>query len=479
MADRPSLAQRLTQYTRTPAVPFHMPGHKRRPLHTPDLPWAMDITEIDGFDDLHHPQGVLADAMAAAAALWGSEEARFLVNGSTGGILATLHAVCPRGSTLLVARNCHKSVYHAMELLDIRPIYLQPPTDSATGLAGSLSPATLAAALADHPQAVGLFLTSPTYDGVLSDISALAALCHGHGIPLLVDEAHGAHLGFGSFPPGGVAGGGDVVIHSLHKTLPSLTQTAILHRQGPLIDSAKLARSLNIFQTSSPSYPLMASLDGCVALMAAEGHRMAQDWLSALAAFDGAIDHLQHLGVLCHGADRMPQHPAFWGFDPSKLVIFTGHAALTGPQLMERLRREFDLELEMAGPNYATAMTGLGDSTESLSALAKALRAIDGACPAGDGAVFPLLPPLPQRQLMAGQALELPWETLPWGEAVHRVAADYLWAYPPGIPLVVPGEVFSPALLAHLAALEAAGVSLLTTGGGPLGNIRVCLGETP
>ena len=468
-----SLAQRLAHYASGPVTPFHMPGHKRRPLHSPALPWALDITEIAGFDDLHDPAGILAESMERSAALWGSQRAWYLVNGSTGGILAALHAALPRGSRLLAARNCHKAFYHALELLDLDPVFLQPPMDSLSGVSGSLSPAEVEAALNIHPDIRVLFLTSPTYDGVLSDLPTLCSLCHSRGVAVLVDEAHGAHLGFPPFPPGAVAAGADLVVQSLHKTLPSLTQTAILHWQGSLLDPVRVSRSLGIFETSSPSYPLMASMDGCVRLLEAEGAPLFQAWKNRLDAFDRAILPLKHLRVLCHGRDRLEFHPAFWGFDPSKLLISTQGTALTGPELMERLRRDFQIELEMAAPSYATAMTGPGDSPQALERLADALLAIDGVLSSIPLRRSPPPPPLPERVLPAGRALELDSRPLPFDETVGEVCAEYLWAYPPGIPLITPGERVPPVFPLLCRSFALAGVPLRSTAGNPSGLLQV------
>lgn len=469
-----SLTRRLEEYSRSGVIPFHMPGHQRRSLHSPALPWALDITEIDGFDDLHDPEGVLAESMDRAARLWGAQGSRYLVNGSSGGILAALHAALPRGSCVLVARNCHKSVYHALELMDLTPVFLQPPPDPAFGVAGSLTPAAVAAALDANPGVRALVFPSPTYDGVLSDVAGLCRLCHGRDVAVLVDEAHGAHLGFSPFPSGAVAAGADVVIQSLHKTLPSLTQTAILHWQGMLVDPDRLARSLGIFQTSSPSYPLMASMDGCVRLLEREKDVLFPAWANHLADFDEKIKALQRLRVLCHGGDRAENHPAFFGHDPSKLVISTRGTGLTGPALMERLRWDFGLELEMAAADYVTAMTGLGVTGERLEALAAALLAVDAGLSPAPAAPVPASPALPRRVLSAGEALERPAEVLPLDRAAGQTAAEYLWAYPPGIPLLVPGEEVGTDFAALCARYESAGIRLKHTGGTAPDQIRVC-----
>lgn len=469
-----SLERLLAEHGRGPSLSFHMPGHKGRALHTPALPWQLDITEIHGFDDLHDPCGVLADGMARAAALWGSKEARYLINGSSGGILAALHAVLPRSSSLLVARNCHRSVYHALELLELAPIFLQPEIDPAFGVAGSLSVSATADVLDGHPEVRALMLVSPTYDGVISDITGLCTLCHSRGIPVIVDEAHGAHLSFPPFPKGAVAAGADLVIQSVHKTLPSLTQTALLHRQGDLVDPIRLARSLSLFQSSSPSYPLMAAIDGCVQLLEEQGRTLFPDWMEALTAFDRRISTLERLRILCHGRDGLDGHPTFFGYDPSKLVISTRGTTLTGPALMDQLRESADLELEMAAPGYATAMTGLGTTAGDLTALADSLLALDSQLAAAPAEHLCPAAPIPRYILPAGQALDREAEVLPLEQAAGRIAAEYLWAYPPGIPLIVPGEEISPDLPPLCSRYEAAGIHLKHTSHTPSGRITVC-----
>ena len=272
-----SLPARLEELSKSGQIPLHMPGHKRNEalaeyLHT--LGARLDITEITGFDDLHDAQGILRAAQERAAALWGVRKSWFLINGSTGGILAGIRALAPAGSRVLVARACHKSVFHALELCRLRPAFLQPQPVPGWSFAGPVNPESLAQGLARFPDAKLVILTSPTYEGLLSDLPALVKLAHDAGVPVLVDEAHGAHLGlYGAFPAGAVAAGADLVIQSLHKTLPSLTQTAILHCAGPLADPSAVDRQLAVFETSSPSYLLMASLDGCVGWLTEQGEK--------------------------------------------------------------------------------------------------------------------------------------------------------------------------------------------------------------
>lgn len=452
--------------------PLHMPGHKRRVDPAPGLPAAWDFTEVPGADDLHAPEGILADAMARTAALWGAARTFYLVNGATCGLLAGIRALAPAGSAVVAARNCHKSVFHALELGDLRVRWVMPRPEEGFGIHGSVDPADLADALDACPDARCVILTSPTYEGVLSDLAALAKLCHARGIPLLVDEAHGAHYlplaeAFG-WRGGALAAGADLVIQSPHKTLPSLTQTALLHlggAYGPGLGD-RVARQLEIFETSSPSYPLMASLDGCTGLLAAYGREWFAAWADRLRRFDRAVSGLTRLRVFCHGRDTLTGHPACFAHDPGKILVDGSGAGLTGAALADALRAR-GFETEMTCGDLVLAMTSPCDADDILDRLADALGEIDRAAPAGAAPppVHPA-PPTPGEAVcsIAG-ALAMPARPCPLDRAEGRVAAEFLWAYPPGVPLVVPGERISRPVLDACAALTARGTPLRHTGG--------------
>ena len=444
---------------------MHMPGHKRHAgsaRYLAALGAGLDITEIDGFDNLHDPSGILKDAMARAARLWGSRRAFFLVGGATIGILAGVRALTRPKDRVIVARNCHQSVYHALDLMALDAAYVLPAYDPALGILGSTSPGAVEESLAACPEAKLVIITSPTYEGAVSDVAAIARIAHARGVPLLVDEAHGAHLGFsGAFPGGAVRAGADVAIQSLHKTLPSLTQTAIAH-VGGLADADRFQAQLDIFETSSPSYLLMASIDGCVRLIESEGEALFDRWAGALAAFDRAAEGLRHIRLPGHGAQTSP---AMYAFDPGKIILSTRGAGLTGPCLMRRLREEHAIELEMAACDHALAMTGLTEPEDALPALARALYAIDDGC-APEKAPDPVEGPfLPERVLTIPEALSRDHEVLPPKAAVGRVSAQYAWAYPPGVPLIAPGERVDGRFLREARRCEQAGVSLR---GGPV-----------
>lgn len=465
------LQSQLQSYASSGLYPLHMPGHKRRVVPAPGLPAGWDMTEVPGVDDLHDADGILADAMARTAALWGAKRTWYLVNGSTCGILAAIRAaVVSSGRTAVIcARNCHKSVYHAIELNRLTAHWLVPPVDPAFGIYGSITPAMVADALRACPDAAAVILTSPTYEGVLSDLAAIAALCHAANVPLIVDEAHGAHYlplaAAHGWQGGAIAAGADVIIQSPHKTLPSLTQTALLHWNSSFIPPQELERQLDVFETSSPSYPLMASLDGCTGLLAEHGDAWFAAWRARLQRFSGAVRPLRRLRVLCHGMDDVSAHPGFFAHDSGKILVNGAAAGLTGPALAELLRRDWQFETEMSCGANVLAMTSPCDEETALDRFAAALLVIDAAA---QNAPLPasaqVLPTPGPAACSIAQALFAPHTALALQHAVGRTAAEYVWAYPPGVPLLAPGEVITPEFIAACTALAACGTRLHHTG---------------
>lgn len=424
--DLMELMEKLWEYAESGALPMHMPGHKR---NTEAFPWLRglaqrDITEICGFDNLNDPEGLFRDLERRAAGLWGAGESVILVNGSTVGVLASVLSLLEGGGELLMCRASHRSVYHAAQLGKIRTRYISPERDPVLGVPLCVTAGEVEAALKAFPDVRLVCVTSPTYEGVISDIASIAGVCHARGIPLLVDEAHGAHLGLGGFPASSVRLGADVVVQSLHKTLPSLTQTALLHINPGLVDAGRVRRYVSMLQTSSPSYLLSASVDGCVGYLEREGDAAADRWLAALRSFREETANLQNLR-LWSGAEIR---------DPSKLLI-----CADGLWLSAALRERYGIELEYACRTHALAMTGMGDTEKSLSRLAAALGELDREAE-GRRPDQALLPGVPRQVLPIHEAAALPGRPVPADEAPGRVAGEYIWSYPPGVPLLVPGE---------------------------------------
>ena len=460
------LFDKLSDYASQDNCPMHMPGHKRNTrMLGCKLPYSIDITEIDGFDNLHDASGILKETADIASALYGSKKSFLLVNGSTGGILAAVKASARRGSKIIMARNCHQSVYHAAELNCLQTVYMLPEPDSDTGIHGSITPRQVADALNSSPDAKLIVLTSPTYEGVISDIKSISAIAHDKGVPVLVDEAHGAHLGFsGAFPGEALKNGADIVITGLHKTLPALTQCALAHIGGDLVDEEWVARELAVFETSSPSYVLMASIDSCVRMLSQNKSKLFSRYEKNISRFDVMVKKLKQLKVLCHGDDLLINHHSFFGFDPGKLVISTKNTVLTGQDLAHLLRSRYRIEPEMACTDYVLAMTSVCNTAKQFEQLAEALTEIDGETEICTGRqTGPYENTLPKQKYPVCDALDFNGQFLPVNEAVGMISLEYIWAYPPGIPLIVPGEIITPCLTRQIKRYSSAQITLHST----------------
>ena len=449
------LYDKLIQYGRSDYYPMHMPGHKRR-LGTMEDPFSYDITEIEGFDNLHHGEGVLLEAEKRAAKLYGSQETHFLINGSTAGILSAIGACAPSGK-ILMARNSHKAAYHAVFLNHLEAVYLYP--EGTAQVNGPINPEAVEKALQENLDIKAVFITSPTYDGVISNVDRIAKITHEYGIPLIVDEAHGAHFGMHPiFPESSVKQGADVVIHSLHKTLPSLTQTALIHVNGSLADRRRLRKLLGIYQSSSPSYVLMSSMDQCVRMLEQQGKELFQRFAENLEYFWEEVSRLEILRAVKTD-------------DPSKILIFRGGSSLTGLEISNILRETYHIELEMAAGSYALALTSVGDDRTGFWRLAQALKALDEALlqkritisGRQDGNVQPRC----SEQCLKNEVCMSIWEAenhaqrrVRLEECAGCISGEYIYLYPPGIPLAVPGERIGTLLMEQFLEYRKKGYSL-------------------
>ena len=490
---QPGLLERLTEYAGSDAYPVHMPEHKRReitdgiPGGFPD-PYGIDITEIDGFDNLHHAEGILKDAMDEAAAIYGTDRSWYLVNGSTCGILSAVFATTENGGKILTARNCHKAVYHAICLNRLEAEYLYPEEITEFGINGGIRAEDVRKALEkDAMHCAGnsgdvrgkitkiqaVLITSPTYEGVVSDIRVIADVAHEYGIPLIVDEAHGAHLEYAdqchSFPKSALEYGADIVIQSLHKTLPCFTQTAILHVKGKLVDQDRISRYLSMFQTSSPSYLFMAGMERCIRYMDGDGRNEMIRYEKRLERFMERMEGLQVLEVL--DREICGKYRTVAGWDPSKIVVSTMRAEdFHGEELAETLRRKYHLEMEMTAPEYVIAMTSLMDTEEGFERLGTALLEIDGALrrrtesgrkekaasETPEGLESKVSHPV--RRMLICEAMDADTERTAFQDTVGKVSAEFVYLYPPGIPIIAPGEVFTDAIVEKIMAYKAAGL---------------------
>lgn len=456
------LKDKLEEYSKSGIYPFHMPGHKRNSNLTGSLSISHDMTEVDGLDDLHCAEDILKDAMDNAAAFFGADKTFFLVNGSTCGILAALAACTKRGSKIICARNCHKSVYNGISLLGLSPVYITPETIPLPfGIYGSTDPRSVGQALAENPDACAVIITSPTYEGVISDIKSIGEICHLYGIPLIVDEAHGAHLGhFEGFQGGAVKAGADIVIQSTHKTLGAVTQSALLHVCGSTVNPDKVAQKLAVFETSSPSYLIMESIDSAIHTLQEKGADYFSAYLNRLNSFSERAKKLENIDILFYGKNRDKKYSEIFSFDRSKLIISAVKLGYPGAYLAEMLLKKYKIQVEMVSMNYIVAMTSYCDDDSGFDRLFSALSEIDSTPHDTFVPKTAAMPTSYTRVMEISDAEELDTIKIPFEKASGRICGEFVFAYPPGIPLIVPGEKITDELIGIICELKSTGVAI-------------------
>lgn len=475
---RAPLYEQLVRHAMRRPHPFHVPGHKMgrsfdhhgRERFGPVL--ELDMTEITGMDDLHQPEGVIAEAQALAAEAFGAEETRFLVGGSTAGNIALIMTVCRPGDKILVQRNCHKSVFHGIILARATPVYIVPAVDPATGTAVGLRREDVERALQAHPDAKAVFLTNPTYYGMGIDVAKMAAAVHRFGVPLLVDEAHGAHFGFHpAFPPSAMQSGADAAVQSTHKMTGALTMSSMLHIQGERIDRERLARNLALIQSSSPSYLLMASLDLARRHLVTEA---AREWERLLPQLDKLRERLGRVSWVELAGPVPNSVCATW--DPLKLLLVLRSADADGFEL-KRLLEEHGIYPELAESGLVLLAASAGTSADDLDALAWLLESVSPE--RRPGAVRMVEPGvvassfLREQAMPMHEAIDAPHEAVALEQALGRIAAEMVIPYPPGIPLLVPGERIDADLLELLLELRKGQTRFHGVQDGRLQTIRV------
>lgn len=461
---------KLEAYSKENIVPMHMPGAKRnseligRYMDDMPAPYDIDITEIDGFDNMHNADGLIKKAFEKTAALYGADESLFLVNGSTAGNMAAICGVTDKGDSIIVARNCHISVYNAIILNELDANYVYPQYDDEYGYYKGISLREIKDTV-EKNESMGkdikaVVITSPTYEGNVSDIKNIAAYLHEHNIPLIVDEAHGAHFKFScEFPQTSVEQGADIVINSVHKTLPSLTQTAVMHINYGYVNVSKVKRYWNIYQSTSPSYILMGSIDRCMSIIEKDGEYLFENYISKLKILRNKLGQLKNIKLI--DSD-----------DISKIVIGCDNAK----KLYDILLKEYGIQLEMSSLKYAIAMTSIFDSAEYYDRFYNALCEIDRRYNANNinnsannnqnyaehYNIFNNTLSIKKADIKVNiadfknEALMSIAKALNEGDKngydkimmndsslYGRISAKMVYVYPPGIPILCPGEIIS------------------------------------
>lgn len=538
------LFDRLVQHAASQPLSLHVPGHQYGQA-VQSLPsqvrasfgdmMRLDATELSVTDDLHHPEGAIQEAQQLAAQLYGAEETYFLIGGSTSGNLALLLSQCTRDTILITQRNVHKSILNGIMLSGAQAVFISPQLDSASGLATVPALADLEQALSRYPQAVAVMLSSPNYYGLGADLRAYAELVHRYAIPLLIDEAHGAHYGLHPELPGGaLQAGADAVVQSTHKTLPALTMGAMLHIQGPRIDRGRLRQTLAAIQSSSPSYPIMASLDIARAACMYQGAALFDGALATARYLRQAIGkQLPWVGLLGSASEAPPigeedaaqfavsggeltkslperrGSEAIVTVDPLRLSVYDRTGSLSGYDWLKQLERE-GIWAEMADVRYCVMLIGLSVATGDADRILAALHMISERCglerqwlaavhgraanAAGQAAKTSELSAIRQELTDDGMAaiwsssptrisepIRLSWltteaaamEQVKLEEASGKTCAEMITPYPPGIPILYPGERLTAAILRAIGSLSERGAKFQGAADRSMASIKV------
>lgn len=457
-----SLYKKLMEYKKEEYYPMHMPGHKRNVDMLPmDNPYGIDITEIEGFDNLHDAKEIIKKSMDQAGELYHSEHTEYLVNGSTVGILAGILGCTKKGDKIIMARNCHKSVYNAVFLGELEPVYIYPQLIEEYGINGGILPQNIENLLINNPEVKMIVITSPTYEGIVSDVEAITKIAHSYNVPCLIDEAHGAHFGFhDKFPKSSIECGADIVIHSLHKTLPSFTQTALMHINSSIIDYDRIKEYLKIYQSSSPSYILMAGIDRCIGILTIEGKELFSDFYNKLNSFYENMKNLKHIEVCDFNRyTGLINNLGIYDFDPSKIIISVENTNISGLELYYMLLNKYKIQVEMVTKDYVIAMTSICDTKEGFQRLEDALIHIDNELYFKKSRqVYHTIKN--ERVLTSYETFHKKKKEIPLCESAGKMSKEYIYLYPPGIPLIIPGELISEELIADIKEYKELGFSL-------------------
>lgn len=486
----------LQDYVQSGTVPFHTPGHKqgvgmhkRMRDFVGDNVLAIDLTQIRGLDDLHAPEGPILEAQLLAALAYGADHTYFLINGSTAGNQAMLMTAVRPGETVLLPRNSHKSATSALIMSAAKPVYMRPEVDQELHIDHCVTPKTVGAALEEHPEATAVFIVSPTYYGATADLAAIAEIVHARNKLLLVDEAWGPHLHFHpELPPSATSIGADICVNSTHKLLAAMSQSSMIHTVGERVDQGRLRSTLRFFQSTSPQLVMLASLDVARMQMAIEGEALLGRTLGLARDARRRLNAIT--GVYCMGTDQVGR-PGVAGYDETRIVITVRGLGYTGYEAEQILRVRYNVQVELADLFNVVALLTIGDTKESVDKLVNAVaelaredRPIDIFAPTGilerrlnQGTYR--MPPIPELVVTPREAFLSDHVEVPLKNSAGRVCVEVVTPYPPGIPILCPGERITQEIIDYLKLELRAGVKFQGPVDVKLRTIRVLPNSAP
>jgi arginine decarboxylase len=460
------LFSHLLEHSKKNPIQFHIPGHKKGYGMDPTFrefighnALSIDLINIEPLDDLHHPRGVIKEAQALAAEAFGADHTFFSVQGTSGAIITMVMSVCGPGDKILVPRNVHKSIMSAIVFSGATPIFIHPTIDDTLGISHGITLENVQQAIEEHPDAKGLLVINPTYFGFCADLRSIVKLAHSYNIPVLVDEAHGAHIGFhDDLPISAMQAGADMAATSVHKLGGSLTQSSILNVKEGRVNVQRIKSILSMLTTTSTSYILLASLDTARRYLATKGHELLEDTILLAQHVRQQINEID--GLYCAGKELVGTDATF-DFDPTKLTISVKDLGISGHDVELWLRQNYNIEVELSDLYNILCLVTLGDNEETTSILVKALRELAAQHRGMETEkvdVHVNVPVIPTLALSPREAFYAETETIPFNESVGKISAEFIMVYPPGIPIFIPGEVITEDNIAYITKNIAAGL---------------------
>lgn len=470
----------LMEYVNRDTLPFHVPGHKKGVGMDEEFknfmgenPFKIDVTVFKLVDSLHHPTGAIKKAQELAADAYGSDATFFSIHGTSGAIQAMIMSVVSDGDKIIVPRNVHKSVTAGIILSGAIPVFMQPELDKKLGIAHGVTPETVEKTLKENPDAKAVLLINPTYYGVATDIKKIADIVHSYNLPLIVDEAHGPHLAFSDkLPLSSIEAGADICSQSTHKIIGSLTQGSLIHVKSKYVTPKRVQRNLNLLQTTSPSYIVMASLDCARRQIALHGKELLDETIELLKYTREEINKIP--GFYSFGEEILGK-PGSFSFDPTKLTISCRDLGITGYELDMILSEKYAIQMELSDFYNVLAVGSFGDTKEGMDRLLCALREISKDYYGKNEPIqdFLDIPPTPKRIVNPREAFYADKKSVPLKESLGKVSGEFLLAYPPGIPLLCPGEEITEEIISYVEDLKRANLYVQGTEDPTVTNIKI------
>lgn len=479
----------LLEHVEKKPIQFHIPGHKKGTGMDPefrnfigDNALSIDLINIGPLDDLHHPHGMIKEAQELAAKAFGADHTFFSVQGTSGAIMTMIMSVCGPRDKIIVPRNVHKSIMSAIIFSGATPIFIHPVIDPNLGISHGITTESVAKALKKHPDAKGVLVINPTYFGIAANLKKIVDIAHSYGVPVLVDEAHGVHIHFhDELPLSAMQAGADMAATSVHKLGGSMTQSSVLNVKEGLVSPKRVQSVISMLTTTSTSYLLLASLDVARKQLATKGRELIEKSIALAERTRQEINAIT--GLYCVGKEILGTK-ATYDMDPTKLIISVRGLGITGYEVEGWLRKNYNIEVELSDLYNILCIVSVGDTEETISKLIDAFKHLaeeyfESNKDSGNKALAVRVPNIPALALSPRDAFYAETELIPFKESAGRVIAEFIMVYPPGIPILIPGEIITEKNIQYIQRNIDVGLPVQGPEDETFGNIRVIKAQEP